>query len=120
MKSPIPNDWDVPSVFRQRMGDAGGRQRAMSANGHVLLVLHELPDPASPGLRTARFYWRKPDGSFRASHAPAASGVRPLRDHVETFASAVDRLEDRVESARRAQDWFAALREAAPLLRSTR
>src|SRR5512139_3875024 len=75
MNDPIPKDWDVPAIFRARMGTQAGRQRAMMADGHVLLVLHELPDPLSPGKRKARLFWRKPDGGYRTSHVPAATTV---------------------------------------------
>ena len=36
----LPAPWQVPSVFRERMGTQVGRQRSMVADGHLLLVLH--------------------------------------------------------------------------------
>ena len=71
-KSPLPDAWNVPEIFRSRVRGKGGRQRAMSAEGHLLLVLHEPPRSGQPH-RTARFFWRSPDGArtfaWRASFA---------------------------------------------------
>jgi len=39
----IPRDWKLPDTLRSRFGDEGGRQRALFAEGHLLLVLHEVP-----------------------------------------------------------------------------
>src|SRR5437764_1312400 len=44
----LPPDWQLPAAFAQRLGDNAGRQRAMSADGHLLLVLHEPPAAGAP------------------------------------------------------------------------
>ena len=49
MRSVLPYDWDVPEVFRKRLGEGAGRQRCMTADGHLLLVLHQ---PPTPGVST--------------------------------------------------------------------
>ncbi|KAB2889415.1 MAG: hypothetical protein F9K40_19830 [Kofleriaceae bacterium] len=119
MANPIPHNWDVPQVFRDRFGTRAGRQRVMNADGHLLIILHDVPDPAEPDVRNGRLFWRKPDGTWKAS-ASGASNIGPLRAHVEAFDAAADTLEDKVDTAKKAQDWFEVLRVSAPLLRTAR
>jgi Mg2+ and Co2+ transporter CorA len=118
VKSLLPKQWDVPQIFRDRLGAQAGRQRTMVAEGHVLLILHQLPDPAEPDRREAYFFWRSPEGQWRST-APG-SGVRALHEHLDVFGKAIDELEDRVESAASADDYFTVLMRTAPLLRTSR
>jgi len=117
VSSPIPHNWDVPKVFRDRFGARAGRQRVMSADGHLLLILHELPRPDG-GEANARLYWRKPDGTWRSSSSSATT-LGALRAHLEEFVAAIDGLEARAANATRAKDWFSILHEVAPLNRTT-
>jgi hypothetical protein len=91
----------------------------MHADGHVLIVLHDVPDPGEPDVRNAKMFWRKPDGTWKSSGS-GATNIAALRAHVETYHAAADVLEAKVDKARRAQDWFDVLHMAAPLLRSAR
>ncbi len=119
MANPIPHNWDVPQIFRDRIGTRAGRQRVMHADGHLLVILHDVPDPAEPDVRNGRLFWRKPDGTWKAS-ASGATSIAPLRAHVEAFDAAADQLEEQVDKAKKAKDWFEVLRMSAPLLRSAR
>src|SRR5262245_17102138 len=119
MANPIPHNWDVPQVFRDRFGTRAGRQRVMHADNHLLIVLHEVPDPGEPGSRTAKLFWRKPDGSWRSTGS-GATNIAPLRAHVEAFEAAADVLETHIDKAARAKDWFDVLHASAPLMRTTR
>jgi hypothetical protein len=56
------------------MGDAAGRQRAMVHDGHLLLVLHDVPEAGRPE-RLARLFWREPTGQWKA--AGQGAGVGP-------------------------------------------
>ena len=85
-----------------------GRQRCMLHAGHLLVILHEVPDPETPDKRSAQLYWRSPDGKWQAS-AGGAPGIAPLRAHVETFVAAANRLETMGDGADSADDWFALL-----------
>ncbi|MCU0695217.1 MAG: CorA family divalent cation transporter [Myxococcaceae bacterium] len=115
MRNPIPNQWNVPARFRARMGDAAGRQRAMVHEGHLLLVLHEVPQAGRPE-RVARLFWRDAAGQWKASGQGA--GLAALREHLTDFERAVDELEEHLRLATRARDWFDVLREATPLQRT--
>jgi hypothetical protein len=119
MSNPLPPNWDVPQVFRDRLGTRAGRQRVMNHEGHLLIILHDVPDPAEPDVRNARLYWRKPDGSWKSTGS-GATNIAALRAHVETFDAAGDALEEKVDKAVKAHDWFEVLRVSTPLLRSAR
>lgn len=117
--NPIPHNWEVPQIFRDRFGTRAGRQRVMNADGHLMIVLHDVPDPAEPDVRNAKLFWRKPDGTWKSSGS-GATNIAALRGHVETFDAATDALETKVDKATRARDWFDVLRDASPLVRTAR
>jgi hypothetical protein len=99
------------------MGTQAGRQRAMVHEGHLLLILHDVPGPDEIERRSSLF-WRAPDGSWKST--AGKGGITALREHVAAFCKAASALEERADLAKRAADFFAVLREATPLLRSAR
>ena len=115
----LPHTWTVPERFRARLGAQAGRQRAMLHEGHLLLVLHDLPG-STETARRASFFWRAPDGAWKSTGAVAKGGAVALRAHVEAFTAAAQALEERVEKATRAAEYFAVLQEVAPALRAAR
>jgi len=119
MTSPIPHNWQVPEVFRERMGALAGRQRIMLHAGHLLVILHEIPDPETHDKRAAQLFWRSPDGKWLAS-AGGAPGIAPLRAHVESFVEAANQLEARGDEADSADDWFSLVHAAGPMHRTAR
>lgn len=118
-QSPIPHHWQVPAEFRERMGTHAGRQRTMIADGHALIVLHDMPDPETPERRDAKLFWRTPDGKWSSSGGGPAT-IAPLRAHVEAYVEAATRLESLGDDARSADDWFALVSASSPMLRSAR
>jgi Mg2+ and Co2+ transporter CorA len=119
MVSPIPNDWDVPQSFRDRLGAKAGRQRAMTADGHLLLILHEVPSAEEPALRSARLFWRQPDGVWRSENE-SLSTIDALQQHLARYQHAAEELEEQVEEALTATEYFRVVYETAPLLHATR
>lgn len=117
MRINFPHDWDVPSKFAKRLGDGVGRQRVMSSEGHLLLVLHE-PPTVGVAQRKGRLFWRDPEGTWRSK--PLGDGVQGLKRHVAEFAARVDALEKQWQDAENAADYFKLVREIAPLHRTTR
>ena len=112
----IPNDWKIPEALQIRLGaNTTGRQRALVADDHLLLVLHEVP---RHGQRERRgiYFWRAFDGAWRSS--AESSGVPTLAEHVNDYSQAADELEAKYQTARMAKDYFAVLEEVAPILRS--
>ena len=117
MRLHMPADWQVPSLFTQRLGDSAGRQRAMAADGQLLLVLHE-PAAASPAARTGRLFWRDAAGSWHSN--VFGDGVQALKRHLADFTERADGLEKQWQHADSAEDYFTLLRALAPLHRTTR
>lgn len=119
MTSPIPNDWEVPQAFRDRLSEKAGRQRAMTTDGHLLLILHDTPDPEEPARRSARLFWRKPDGAWKGD-ARGVTTIEALQAHLQRYQQRAEDLEDAVEAAVTAADYFRVVYETAPMLHSAR
>ena len=117
MKSLVPTQWAVPERFRERLGESVGRQRAMSEDGHLLLVLHAVPE-AGDAEREARLFWRDPQGAWRS--AGQGTGLGPLKAHLEQFEAAAEAQEQAIRGATDAADYFEVLKTAVPLLRTAR
>lgn len=117
MTNIVPESWDIPCEIRDRFGDSAGRQRAMSADGHLLLVLH-----APPGLnareRTARLLWRDPRGNWLWNVDGSISNL--LRRHIGDFQQRLDLLEKQLQKASCAEEYFNLLQAVVPLLRTSR
>ncbi len=116
-RSILPAVWEVPPEFRRRMGAAAGRQRAMQADGHLLLVLHKPPGPEE-AERKGRFFWRKPDGMW--SSDDLGSGPNALQRHLTEYADLITKLDHQEDNARTADEYFAILSATAPLHRASR
>jgi hypothetical protein len=114
-KPPLPQMWNVPEIFRSRVGESVGRQRAMCADGHLLLILHE-PPTADQEDRRGRFFWRSPDGAWQSNSL--GSGIGALQRHLAEYRDAVQTLDDAEGRAEMADDYFRLMREIAPLRRA--
>jgi hypothetical protein len=114
----IPERWEVPERFRQRVGSHAGRQRAMLEAGHLLLILHDIPSEETRE-RGARLFWRAPSGAWRAAGAKG-DGLSALKRHIESFRDAVHVLDERVDNATLAVDIYQVLRAAGPAARAAR
>ncbi len=117
MKSILPSAWTLPQRIRDRLGETAGRQRAMEAEGHLLLVLHQPPSAADPE-RIGRYFWRDPTGAWKSNACGA--GIQGLKSHVDEFANKIDKLEDALQVATSAASFYGILRELTPLARTTR
>ena len=115
-RSPVPETWKVPQVFRSRLRESVGRQRAMSADGHLLLILHAPPKADEP-LRAARLFWRAPDGTWQSTIGP---GMASLQRHLAEYRQAIDKLDVAEDLADRANEFLRILEEIAPLRRAAR
>ncbi|GAB4162057.1 MAG: hypothetical protein Tsb009_39200 [Planctomycetaceae bacterium] len=116
-KSILPAVWDVPEIFRQRLGNSVGRQRAMFADGHLLLILHAPPGPEDLE-RTGRFFWRKPDGTW-SSTEPGA-GIQALQKHLDSYESLLEALEAEDDAATSSEDYFSIIYRLSPVYRASR
>jgi Mg2+ and Co2+ transporter CorA len=116
-KSILPPSWEVPQEFRDRLGSSVGRQRAMFADDHLLLVLHAPPKPNDED-REGRFFWRKPDGTWVSNTLGA--GPTALMKHVEEYDARIESLDSQAEQARSSADHFAVIEALSPLQRAAR
>lgn len=114
-KSPLPDTWNVPQILRHRLRESIGRQRAMFAEGHLLLILHE-PPTADETHREGRFFWRSPDGDWKSDKL--GPGIASIRKHLAEYNDALQRLDRAEEAAEMADDYFQILREITPLRRA--
>jgi tetratricopeptide (TPR) repeat protein len=113
----LPSDWDVPAKLRARLGNTAGRQRLLEGEGHLILVLHAPPGADETGRR-GRFFWRAPDGTWRA--APKAERVANIEAQLNEYRTAIEQLERAEDEAQNARDYFELLDRLAPLTRSAR
>ena len=119
MSKLLPHTWTVPDKIRARLGTQAGKQRVMVHDGHLLVILHTVPEPGEL-TRKAAMFWRAPDGSWKSTGAASKGGIMAIRGHLDLFTTALSTLEERVESAARAADYFAVLHAVAPILRTAR
>ncbi len=111
----LPSSWGLPSAIKERFGKrTSGKQRAMFHDGHLLLVLHKMPKPGARE-REAVFFWREPAGKWEFSER--GGGLGSLKEHVELFAVAEEKLDKQYDRAGDAKDYFRILEAAAPIHR---
>lgn len=114
----IPKTWDLPASIRKRLGESVGKQRLMNEDGHMLLLLHQAPKAEDDEVRAAMVIWRNPMGEWKS--APVGGGLTGLEAHLTTYRSAIHELDEQVESAKTARQYFEVMRRMHPLQRSTR
>lgn len=111
---PLPRQWDtVPEEIARRLGHKrSGRQRAMIADGHLLLILHDVPDKDAQ-QREGVYFWRQPSGKWESTGKGA--GLVTLQAYVEAYELTADSYADWLEKAEDAQDYFDILEQLAPI-----
>lgn len=114
----IPKTWDLPDSIRKRLGATVGKQRLMNEEGHLLLLLHQVPQAEDDEVRTAVVVWRNPAGEWKS--APLAGGIGGLEAHLASYRTAIHDVDSNVEAAKTARQYFEVMRRVNPLQRSTR
>jgi Mg2+ and Co2+ transporter CorA len=89
----------------------------MESEGHLLVVLHEPPNPGETERR-GRYFWREPDGIWKSNSL--GTGIQALRKHVAEYAERFQALDDQLQQATTSDDYFRVLQEVAPLHRAAR
>ena len=113
----LPSSWDIPQIFRDRLGITAGRQRAMVHEGHLLLVLHAPPEE-DHAARGGRFFWRDPGGGWSAHST--GKPCRSLDAHLAEFETTVAELDERDPADETAVELHADITALAPLVRAAR
>lgn len=114
----IPKTWDLPESIRRRLGESVGKQRLMNEDGHMLLLLHQVPRPEDDETRKAMVIWRNPAGDWKSS--PVGGGLTGLEAHIAAYRTAIHELDEAVETAKSAREYFEVMRRMHPLQRATR
>ena len=117
-RSFLPASWELPEAIAKRLGDAAGRQRVMSDDGHLLLILHRAPTPDDDEVRHPALFWCTPSGEWHSS--PDAGGLDALEAHLQAYAKSIHGLDRQVDTAATPSEYFAVLRWVNPMLRSSR
>lgn len=113
----IPPDWEMPSVFRFRLGLGPGRQRTMEHEGQLLLVLHDVPKYGDRN-RTGQLFWRDAEGTWRSTIA--GDGATAMERYLRTFTAEFDYLLADFEKANVSRDFFDLISKLSPLVRTTK
>ena len=116
-RSLLPASWDIPQVFRDRLGLTAGRQRAMVHEGHLLLVLHGPPSD-DHAARGGRFFWRSPDGTWSA--AATGKPCHSLDAHLAEYEEIVAEIDERDPADENAGELHADIPALSPLVRASR
>ena len=89
----------------------------MQSEDHLLLVLHVLP-AADELTRKGVFFWYDGQGNWKCSNG--SWGIASLREHLKTFATAIDDLDRQEELAQEADQYLRVLDQLTPLQRTVR
>lgn len=114
----VPKSWELPDTIWNRLGPDPGRQRLMDEEGHLLLILHAVPNAVDDEVRAAGLFWRKPDGTWKST--PERGGLAALDEHLKAYLKKIHGLDHEVEKATGPKEYFAIMQEIQPVLRSTR
>ncbi|MCA9795156.1 MAG: hypothetical protein KC910_25280 [Candidatus Eremiobacteraeota bacterium] len=112
----IPPGWELPEELRERLGEGVGRQRAMLANEHLLLVMHAAPEP-DQDERQGRAFWRRPDGTWKGTFG---KGFEGLKAHLKEYQQKIDELEKSEAAAADSEAYFEVLAAITPVHRAIR
>ena len=113
----LPAGWQLPAIIRSRIGRDAGPQRAMFEDGHLLLILHEMPAPDGVERKPA-FFWRSSTGEWKASRSQLPSGT--MTDFLKTYEDRLLKLDAQESQAAVAADHHGVLESTAPVLRAAR
>ncbi|MCA9177157.1 MAG: hypothetical protein KDB14_21860 [Planctomycetales bacterium] len=112
----FPFNWgSLPIELRRHVAEVPGQQRALSHDGHLLLLLHRAPSEES-WEREVLLYWRDPEGEWKSSEN--GKGLASLKSHLEQYAAVVQELEDAAEQIETAEQCYRARRRLAPIHRA--
>ena len=89
----------------------------MAHDGHLLLVLHEVPEAGVPE-RKGVLFWRDPKGDWKSTER--GSGKAALRELLQRYATRVDDLEAAYAAASTATTLFPVLRSITPIVRASK
>lgn len=87
-------EWELPEEKKTRLSHQPRLQRAIIADGHILMVLHKPPRPGKSTCEAVTF-WRKPSGNWQCSEGCAA--LAELEQLVNDYDTAIAQIEEEWE-----------------------
>ena len=111
----IPSNWKLPEVITNRLGSSAGKQRVIAEDGHILIVLHKIPNKDS-NHRETLLLWRDLEHKWHVSER--GNGIGVLTEHLEKYSALEDTLDQQYEQAASAADYFDLLEVLAPVQRT--
>ena len=111
----FPFNWDVPLPLRRQVTQVPGQQRALSHEGHLLMMLHQVPTEKR-WHRDVCMFWRSPEGVWMSTEQ--GEGLTSLQRHLESYAAAVQQIEDDAERLESTRDCHLLRRRLAPIHRA--
>ncbi len=116
MNTRLPEKWLIPESLRKRFGTKGiGKQRAMAADGHLLLILHKLNDNLE---NEAVIFWRNPQGEWQDSLR--GKSIYNLRSLITRFMEKEEELSRSYDKAATPEDYFDLLEILVPMVRTAK
>lgn len=116
-ENPPPRIWGIPMEIRRALSGRVGRQRAIAVEGHLVMVLHPVPDRAVP-RRAGVYFWRAPDGTW--SHSEQGAGFAALERLVGEYEESIFRLEEVHEATGETHERFSIMDRVRPIHRAAR
>lgn len=114
-KVSIPSSWAIPSNLQRQVSEVAGNQRTLTDGGHLLILLHELPQTLTAD-RNIRMFWCSSEGEWKSDSM--GQGINALQTHVADYAKRVHQFEQQLAHARTSDDYFTLRRDASPVRRA--
>ncbi len=89
----------------------------MREEGHLLIILHQLPQPEER-KRQAALFWRHPNGQWENSFDD--SGSKALWKLMQDFETKLELLDDAEDNSKSALEYHNVLEALTPMLRAAR
>jgi Mg2+ and Co2+ transporter CorA len=120
LKTVIPKAWNIPQIFKNRLGQDVGRQRLMSEEGHLLAVVHEMPKKEDKGIRKPVLFWVNDSEDWKSM--PRSGGKSAMKQHVQDYLDKALALDLQLEKmgGESVEDIHEVIDSATPLLRAVR
>jgi len=118
----LPEHFNLEPELREQLGSRAGHQRCIEGSGELLLVVHDVPHPGIPH-RDALFFWKCHEGTWMQAACPSlgsGTGLGGLAALLDRYEETLDARAEALDRAASATEFFAVLRHAGPLARTSR
>jgi len=103
----IPKVWvGFPDAIRLRLGKEAGPQRSMLEEGHLLIILHQVPKPDDHD-RQAALFWRSPEGVWKSTESGA--GPTAILGLLRAYEAKLESLEKAENAASDASSYHSVI-----------